>query len=188
MVIACPAPRTTFRWLPCHCWLPHPPATRVPWPLSSLAPTRPMQPSCAHRRAQVSAGRSGVRHAPRKHPVPVQLWPHLGGDTASQLCHLLTQVVLIGDGVGGILGFDALCHSASAGTGSRGSSRRGSMVSVAKPSLLRRGDVSISRSLPPWNVVSLHVGRAPAAKLSLLWYSARSNPKPVCSLPNSRGI
>ncbi|XP_062051711.1 membrane-associated phosphatidylinositol transfer protein 1 isoform X3 [Lepus europaeus] len=35
------------------------------------------------------------------------------------------QVVLIGDGVGGILGFDALCHSA--GTGSRGSSRRGSM-------------------------------------------------------------
>uniref|UniRef100_A0A8D1RZ43 DDHD domain-containing protein n=1 Tax=Sus scrofa TaxID=9823 RepID=A0A8D1RZ43_PIG len=38
------------------------------------------------------------------------------------------QVVLIGDGVGGILGFDALCHSASAGTGSRGSSRRGSMT------------------------------------------------------------
>ncbi|CAD7669984.1 unnamed protein product [Nyctereutes procyonoides] len=38
------------------------------------------------------------------------------------------QVVLIGDGVGGILGFDALCHSASVGTGSRGSSRRGSMV------------------------------------------------------------
>ncbi|KAF6105514.1 phosphatidylinositol transfer protein membrane associated 1 [Phyllostomus discolor] len=37
------------------------------------------------------------------------------------------QVVLIGDGVGGILGFDALCHSASAGAGSRGSSRRGSM-------------------------------------------------------------
>ncbi|XP_032494922.1 membrane-associated phosphatidylinositol transfer protein 1 isoform X1 [Phocoena sinus] len=36
------------------------------------------------------------------------------------------QVVLIGDGVGGILGFDALCHSASAGTGSRSSSRRGS--------------------------------------------------------------
>lgn len=37
------------------------------------------------------------------------------------------QVVLIGDGVGGILGFDALCHSASSGTGSRGSSRRGSV-------------------------------------------------------------
>lgn len=50
----------------------------------------------------------------------------------------LTQVVLIGDGVGGILGFDALCHSASVGTGSRGSSRRGSMVSVAGPCLLRR--------------------------------------------------
>ncbi|XP_045414275.1 membrane-associated phosphatidylinositol transfer protein 1 isoform X2 [Lemur catta] len=37
------------------------------------------------------------------------------------------QVVLIGDGVGGILGFDALCHSANVSTGSRGSSRRGSM-------------------------------------------------------------
>ncbi|XP_012580575.1 PREDICTED: membrane-associated phosphatidylinositol transfer protein 1 [Condylura cristata] len=37
------------------------------------------------------------------------------------------QVVLIGDGVGGILGFDALCHSASVGTGSRCSSRRGSV-------------------------------------------------------------
>ncbi|XP_066108307.1 membrane-associated phosphatidylinositol transfer protein 1 [Saccopteryx bilineata] len=37
------------------------------------------------------------------------------------------QVVLIGDGVGGILGFDALCHSAGTGTGSRGSSRRGSV-------------------------------------------------------------
>ncbi|PNI93423.1 PITPNM1 isoform 10 [Pan troglodytes] len=37
------------------------------------------------------------------------------------------QVALIGDGVGGILGFDALCHSANTGTGSRGSSRRGSM-------------------------------------------------------------
>ncbi|KAF3822325.1 hypothetical protein GH733_007699 [Mirounga leonina] len=37
------------------------------------------------------------------------------------------QVVLIGDGVGGILGFDALCHGAGAGSGSRGSSRRGSM-------------------------------------------------------------
>ncbi|KAG8522683.1 Membrane-associated phosphatidylinositol transfer protein 1, partial [Galemys pyrenaicus] len=37
------------------------------------------------------------------------------------------QVVLIGDGVGGILGFDALCHSAGVGSGSRCSSRRGSM-------------------------------------------------------------
>lgn len=37
------------------------------------------------------------------------------------------QVVLIGDAVGGILGFDALCHSACVGTGSRGSSRRGSV-------------------------------------------------------------
>ncbi|XP_008065486.1 membrane-associated phosphatidylinositol transfer protein 1, partial [Carlito syrichta] len=42
-------------------------------------------------------------------------------------CPPSLQVVLIGDGVGGILGFDALCHSANVGTGSRGSSRRGSM-------------------------------------------------------------
>ncbi|XP_038620968.1 membrane-associated phosphatidylinositol transfer protein 1 [Tachyglossus aculeatus] len=35
------------------------------------------------------------------------------------------QVVLLGDGVGGILGFDALCHGASVGTPS--SSRRGSV-------------------------------------------------------------
>ncbi|XP_020823907.1 membrane-associated phosphatidylinositol transfer protein 1 [Phascolarctos cinereus] len=37
------------------------------------------------------------------------------------------QVVLIGDGVGGILGFDALCYSANTSSGSLGSSRRGSM-------------------------------------------------------------
>ncbi|XP_064416989.1 membrane-associated phosphatidylinositol transfer protein 1 [Latimeria chalumnae] len=39
------------------------------------------------------------------------------------------QVCLIGDCVGGILGFDALCHSGTAAPGSRGSSRRGSMSS-----------------------------------------------------------
>uniref|UniRef100_A0A8D0G467 Phosphatidylinositol transfer protein membrane associated 1 n=1 Tax=Sphenodon punctatus TaxID=8508 RepID=A0A8D0G467_SPHPU len=38
------------------------------------------------------------------------------------------QVLLIGDCVGGILAFDALCHSRTGGAGSRGSSRRGSMV------------------------------------------------------------
>ncbi|KAJ7344206.1 hypothetical protein JRQ81_000156 [Phrynocephalus forsythii] len=37
------------------------------------------------------------------------------------------QVLLIGDCVGGILAFDALCHSRAGGPGSRGSSRRGSM-------------------------------------------------------------
>ncbi|XP_006035961.1 membrane-associated phosphatidylinositol transfer protein 1 [Alligator sinensis] len=37
------------------------------------------------------------------------------------------QVVLIGDCVGGILGFDALCQSRAGTTGSRGSSRRGSL-------------------------------------------------------------
>ncbi|KAH0621111.1 hypothetical protein JD844_022144 [Phrynosoma platyrhinos] len=37
------------------------------------------------------------------------------------------QVLLIGDCVGGILAFDALCHSRPGGSGSHGSSRRGSM-------------------------------------------------------------
>ncbi|XP_044537987.1 membrane-associated phosphatidylinositol transfer protein 1 [Gracilinanus agilis] len=37
------------------------------------------------------------------------------------------QVVLIGDGVGGILGFDALCYSGNTSSGSLGSSRRGSV-------------------------------------------------------------
>uniref|UniRef100_H3A2P8 Phosphatidylinositol transfer protein membrane associated 1 n=1 Tax=Latimeria chalumnae TaxID=7897 RepID=H3A2P8_LATCH len=49
------------------------------------------------------------------------------------------QVCLIGDCVGGILGFDALCHSGTAAPGSRGSSRRGSMVSRESSELLSPG-------------------------------------------------
>lgn len=40
------------------------------------------------------------------------------------------QVVLLGDCVGGILGFDALCQSRVGSGGSRSSSRRGSLVSA----------------------------------------------------------
>nr|XP_033777278.1 membrane-associated phosphatidylinositol transfer protein 3 isoform X2 [Geotrypetes seraphini]XP_033777279.1 membrane-associated phosphatidylinositol transfer protein 3 isoform X2 [Geotrypetes seraphini]XP_033777280.1 membrane-associated phosphatidylinositol transfer protein 3 isoform X2 [Geotrypetes seraphini] len=40
------------------------------------------------------------------------------------------QVCLIGDCVGGLLGFDALCYSASTATGSQSSSRRGSISST----------------------------------------------------------
>lgn len=40
------------------------------------------------------------------------------------------QVVLLGDCVGGILGFDALCQSWAGSGGSRSSSRRGSLVSA----------------------------------------------------------
>uniref|UniRef100_A0A3Q2DJU9 Phosphatidylinositol transfer protein membrane associated 2 n=1 Tax=Cyprinodon variegatus TaxID=28743 RepID=A0A3Q2DJU9_CYPVA len=40
------------------------------------------------------------------------------------------QVCLIGDCVGGILGFDALCHSSPAVNESQNSSRRGSVISV----------------------------------------------------------
>lgn len=47
------------------------------------------------------------------------------------------QVVLLGDCVGGILGFDALCQSRVGAGGSRSSSRRGSLVGarVFNPSL-----------------------------------------------------
>lgn len=44
------------------------------------------------------------------------------------------QVVLLGDCVGGILGFDALCQSRTGSGGSRSSSRRGSLVSALHPS------------------------------------------------------
>ncbi|XP_029468259.1 membrane-associated phosphatidylinositol transfer protein 3 isoform X2 [Rhinatrema bivittatum] len=40
------------------------------------------------------------------------------------------QVCLIGDCVGGLLGFDALCYSASTAAGSQNSSRRGSISSI----------------------------------------------------------
>ncbi|XP_062973016.1 membrane-associated phosphatidylinositol transfer protein 1 isoform X2 [Elgaria multicarinata webbii] len=58
------------------------------------------------------------------------------------------QVLLIGDCVGGILAFDALCQSRVGGSGSRGSSRRGSMntellspeTSVSRDPLLERAE------------------------------------------------
>lgn len=49
------------------------------------------------------------------------------------------QVVLLGDCVGGILGFDALCQTRVGSGGSRGSSRRGSLVSTSTLPGLRRG-------------------------------------------------
>uniref|UniRef100_A0A8C3VHH0 Phosphatidylinositol transfer protein membrane associated 1 n=1 Tax=Catharus ustulatus TaxID=91951 RepID=A0A8C3VHH0_CATUS len=49
------------------------------------------------------------------------------------------QVVLLGDCVGGILGFDALCQSRVGSGGSRSSSRRGSLVSAFGPDPLADG-------------------------------------------------
>ncbi|XP_042564286.1 membrane-associated phosphatidylinositol transfer protein 2-like isoform X5 [Clupea harengus] len=51
------------------------------------------------------------------------------------------QVCLIGDCVGGILGFDALCSSAQTVCESQYSSRRGSLASVQDPELLSPGIV-----------------------------------------------
>uniref|UniRef100_H0XLW6 Phosphatidylinositol transfer protein membrane associated 1 n=1 Tax=Otolemur garnettii TaxID=30611 RepID=H0XLW6_OTOGA len=86
------------------------------------------------------------------------------------------QVVLIGDGVGGILGFDALCYSANTGTGSRGSSRRGSMVSVARLSLLKRGVASKTTSLqegsfPAVSLVPVSFDTLPHLPHKSLWIS-----------------
>ncbi|XP_029427229.1 membrane-associated phosphatidylinositol transfer protein 2 isoform X7 [Rhinatrema bivittatum] len=49
------------------------------------------------------------------------------------------QVCLIGDCVGGILGFDALCYSSQTVSESQNSSRRGSVVSVQDTDLLSPG-------------------------------------------------
>lgn len=54
----------------------------------------------------------------------------------SDLC-LPTQVCVIGDCVGGILGFDALCSSSVTVSDSQSSSRRGSAVSVQVPPALQ---------------------------------------------------
>ncbi|XP_077416427.1 membrane-associated phosphatidylinositol transfer protein 2-like isoform X7 [Vanacampus margaritifer] len=51
------------------------------------------------------------------------------------------QVCLIGDCVGGILGFDALCSSNQTVTESQNSSRRGSLVSVQDQDLLSPGTI-----------------------------------------------
>ncbi|XP_039200116.1 membrane-associated phosphatidylinositol transfer protein 1 isoform X2 [Crotalus tigris] len=68
------------------------------------------------------------------------------------------QVLLIGDCVGGILAFDALCHSRAGGSGSHGSSRRGSMnaellspeTSVVRDPLLKKPETlgGIGRASP----------------------------------------
>lgn len=65
------------------------------------------------------------------------------------------QVVLLGDCVGGILGFDALCQSRAGSGGSRSSSRRGSLVSASTLPLVREGGKGGSR---PW-VLGCGVGR-----------------------------
>ncbi|XP_073532310.1 membrane-associated phosphatidylinositol transfer protein 2 isoform X5 [Phyllobates terribilis] len=55
------------------------------------------------------------------------------------------QVCLVGDCVGGILGFDALCYSNQTVSESQNSSRRGSIVSVQDTDLLSPG-ISINNS------------------------------------------
>lgn len=54
--------------------------------------------------------------------------------------NLTLQVCLIGDCVGGILGFDALCSSSQTVNESQNSSRRGSVVSVQARALIRNHD------------------------------------------------
>lgn len=136
---ACPAARTTSRWQPSRCWPPPRGATSTPWGPSSPAPTRPTAPSCTPGRGLASAARSdgigGIwiwgELCCRLHQGPC--YPCAGArglrpSSPSPRCRW--QVVLLGDCVGGILGFDALCWSRGGSGGSRSSSRRGSLVSA----------------------------------------------------------
>ncbi|NWX49973.1 PITM1 protein, partial [Steatornis caripensis] len=68
------------------------------------------------------------------------------------------QVVLLGDCVGGILGFDALCQSRVGSGGSRSSSRRGSLVSAGTPPPAGDGGKGL-RAAGCWGA-----GLAPVAK------------------------
>ncbi|XP_028851440.1 membrane-associated phosphatidylinositol transfer protein 2-like isoform X3 [Denticeps clupeoides] len=69
------------------------------------------------------------------------------------------QVCVIGDCVGGILGFDALCSSAQTACESPNSSRRGSLASVQDPELLSPGIVINCDPGPPSPSLSLEGSR-----------------------------
>uniref|UniRef100_A0A8C6PY94 Phosphatidylinositol transfer protein membrane associated 2 n=1 Tax=Nothobranchius furzeri TaxID=105023 RepID=A0A8C6PY94_NOTFU len=72
------------------------------------------------------------------------------------------QVCLIGDCVGGILGFDALCNSGSTVNESQNSSRRGSVISVQDQDLLSPGITvnSVHGSASPTLEGSRHLSRS----------------------------
>ncbi|XP_010789047.1 membrane-associated phosphatidylinositol transfer protein 2 [Notothenia coriiceps] len=72
------------------------------------------------------------------------------------------QVCLIGDCVGGILGFDALCSSNQTVNESQNSSRRGSLVSVQDQDLLSPGIIvnSVQGSASPTLESSRHLSRS----------------------------
>uniref|UniRef100_A0A1A7Y8J6 DDHD domain-containing protein n=1 Tax=Iconisemion striatum TaxID=60296 RepID=A0A1A7Y8J6_9TELE len=72
------------------------------------------------------------------------------------------QVCLIGDCVGGILGFDALCNSGPTVNESQNSSRRGSVISVQDQDLLSPGIIvnSVHGSASPTLEGSRHLSRS----------------------------
>uniref|UniRef100_A0A8C5B1Q5 Phosphatidylinositol transfer protein membrane associated 2 n=1 Tax=Gadus morhua TaxID=8049 RepID=A0A8C5B1Q5_GADMO len=70
------------------------------------------------------------------------------------------QVCVIGDCVGGILGFDALCSSSLSVCESQNSSRRGSAISVQDTDLLSPGIVINSGSSSPSLEGSRHLSRS----------------------------
>ncbi|CAL8318284.1 unnamed protein product [Lota lota] len=70
------------------------------------------------------------------------------------------QVCVIGDCVGGILGFDALCSSSLSVCESQNSSRRGSTISVQDTDLLSPGIVINSGSSSPSLEGSRHLSRS----------------------------
>uniref|UniRef100_A0A8C6Z3E5 DDHD domain-containing protein n=1 Tax=Nothoprocta perdicaria TaxID=30464 RepID=A0A8C6Z3E5_NOTPE len=72
------------------------------------------------------------------------------------------QVVLVGDCVGGILGFDALCQSRAGSGGSRSSSRRGSLVSgvsLELPGCQNLTALPVQAVAPAWGQAEVTGGR-----------------------------
>uniref|UniRef100_A0A3P8W177 Phosphatidylinositol transfer protein membrane associated 2 n=1 Tax=Cynoglossus semilaevis TaxID=244447 RepID=A0A3P8W177_CYNSE len=88
------------------------------------------------------------------------------------------QVCLIGDCVGGILGFDALCSSTKMVNESQNSSRRGSMVSVQIRTLFPLESlltVGMAHLLPPWrtatnSVAATSTSTSPGSLTSLVLF------------------
>ncbi|CAL9708800.1 unnamed protein product [Knipowitschia caucasica] len=87
------------------------------------------------------------------------------------------QVCLIGDCVGGILGFDALCSSNHAVNESQNSSRRGSVVSVQDQDLLSPGIIVNCGSSSPTLEGSRHLSRS---NIDIPRNSAGEEKKPLC--------
>ncbi|KAG7265239.1 hypothetical protein CRUP_007783 [Coryphaenoides rupestris] len=95
------------------------------------------------------------------------------------------QVCLIGDCVGGILGFDALCNNNQPVSESQNSSRRGSVVSIQDQDLLSPGIIVNCGSASPNLEGSRHLSRS-NIDIPRSASSASSSDEPKRQLPRKR--